>query len=80
MKYKTIKKSLNIINKKIVHIVKNGIKFSMIFCLLASFILVLYCGKANPEAFYVGISLLKSGMFFISMFIICGIVFDKKVN
>ncbi len=70
-------KKLIITNPKIIHIMKNGIMFSILLCLIAIFILEIYCSKGKPSAFYTGISLLKSGMFFITMFIICGFVFNK---
>ncbi len=66
-----------ILDKKILHIVKHGIKYSLIICMFATLILVMYCEKSAPQAFYVGISLLKSALFFMATFIICGFVFDK---
>ena len=64
-------------NNKVIHIIKKGIKICLLVCLVAVFILQVYCEKGEPDAFYIGISLIKSGMFFISMFIICGFIFDK---
>ena len=68
---------IKIMDKKILHIVKFGIKYSTLICLFATLILVMYCEKSAPQAFYVGISLLKSALFFIATFIICGFIFDK---
>ena len=70
-------KKLIITNPRIIHIMKKGIVFSILLCLIAIFILEIYCNRGVPFAFYIGISLFKSGMFFIAMFIICGFVFNK---
>lgn len=64
-------------NKKIRRIVGRGVKYSLLLCLLACFVLQVYLDKLSPDAFYIGTSLLESGVFFINMFIICGFVFDK---
>ena len=80
MNVKLLKNNFNIVNEKIMIIVKNGIKLAMFLCLVAVLILTLYCEKANPQAFYIGISLLKSALFFIAMFIICGYIFDRMVR
>lgn len=66
-----------IVNKKVIHIVNRGIGWSLLVSLIAIYILLIYCAGSIPQAFYVGISLLKSALFFIAMFIICGFIFDK---
>ncbi len=80
MNFQEIKKNIKQIDKKIMTIVKNGLKGSFIFCLIASFILVIYTTIGEPNAYYIGISLLKSGMFFIVGFIICGLAFNKIIR
>lgn len=77
MKNNVLQNKFKIMNKEIIHIIRVGVKFCIFFCLIGTFILQIYCEKSSPDAFYIGISLLKSGMFFISMFIACGFVFDK---
>jgi hypothetical protein len=69
-----------IVNKKVIHITNRGIGWSLLICLIAIFILELYCECAIPQAFYIGIPLFKSALFFIVMFIICGFIFDKIAN
>lgn len=77
MNIQKIIKNIRDIDKKIFKIMKNGIEFSFIFCLIASFILVIYCENYNPCTYNVGISLFKSGLFFLSTFIICGFAFNN---
>lgn len=77
MKNNVLQNKFKIINEEIIHIIRVGVKFCILFCLIAIFILQIYCEKSGPDVFYIGISLLKSGMFFICMFIACGFVFDK---
>lgn len=77
MSFQEIIKNIKQIDRKILTIVKNGLKASLIFCLLASYILVTYTTIGQPNAYYIGISLLKSGLFFITAFIIFGISFNK---
>lgn len=70
-------------DKKIFSIIKYGNLFSLIVCLLATFILV--CYESNPVSFdtyYIGIQLFKTGLMFSVEFIICGFAMDtiKKRN
>lgn len=73
-------KAFKNIDKKILKITKIGLKYSFYFCILASLILVTYQFLSAPILFYTGISLLKSGLFFIVTFTICGFAFDKIVR
>lgn len=66
-----------ITNPKVKLIMNSGIKISFIIAVVAVFILELYCENSIPFAFYIGMSLFKSSMFYIVMFIICGCVFNK---
>ncbi len=77
MNFQEIINSLKQIDKKILTITKKGIKFSAIFCLIAVYILATYITIGEPLAYYIGISLLKSGMFFITGFLVCGFAFNK---
>ncbi len=65
------------LDKKIVSIMKNGIKVSFIFCLIACLILITYSMNSNPNVFYIGINLFKSSLFYMVTCIICGFVFNK---
>ena len=80
MNFQEIIKNIKQIDKRILVIVKNGLEVSLIFCLIASFILVTYNTIGEPNAYYIGLSLLKSGLFFIVGFIICGIAFSKIIS
>lgn len=80
MNFHEIIKNIKQIDKKILEIIKNGLKFSTIFCLIASYILVIYTTIGDSNTYYIGISLLKSGLFFIVGFIICGIAFNKIIR
>ena len=75
-----IEKIIKGIDKKIYKIMKNGIKFSFVFCLIASLILVTYCENYNPNTYNIGVSLFKSGLFFLSTFVMCGFAFNKIIN
>lgn len=68
------------IDKNILRIVKNGLKISFVFCLFAVFVLATYTTIGEPNVYYIGISLLKSGMFYIVGFIIFGIAFNKIIR
>lgn len=80
MNFQEIIKNIKQIDKRILVIVKNGLEVSLIFCLISSFILVTYNTIGEPNAYYIGLSLLKSGLFFIVGFIICGIAFSKIIS
>ena len=80
MNFQEIIKNIKQIDKRILAIVRNGLEVSLIFCLIASFILVTYNTIGEPNAYYIGLSLLKSGLFFIVGFIICGIAFSKIIS
>lgn len=75
--FKILLKSILNIDKKILRIMKIGLKYSFCFCILATLILLTYEFFNLPTLFYAGISLLKSGLFFIVTFTICGFAFDK---
>ena len=63
---------------KIISIIKAGIKFSFGISIIASLILLTYeLLYTTPITYYIGISLFKASLFFISFFIICGCSFSK---
>lgn len=80
MLIKKIKESISSIDIQILHIMKKGIQFSIVFSLIATLVLTLYCSYNNLEAYCIGTSLLKSGIYFGVAFIICGYAFEKILN
>lgn len=75
--FKVLLKSILNIDKKILIIMKTGLKYSFYFCIFATLVLLTYEFFNLPTLFYAGISLLKSGLFFIATFTIFGFAFDK---
>lgn len=65
------------IDRSILRVLYNGLKFCLVLALFSTFILSLYHSIHNLDFFYLGISLLKSDLFFIAFFIICAIAIDK---
>jgi uncharacterized membrane protein len=80
MNFQIIIKNIKKIDKKILKIVKTGLTWSFVFCLIASYVLVIYAIMGEPNAYYIGLSLFKSGLFFIVGFIICGVAFNRIMN
>lgn len=83
MKFEKILNNMKNIDKKTHQIMKNGMKFSIIFCLFSNLILATYCTNYNPIVYTIGISMFKSGLFFLTAFIICGFAFNniiKEIN
>ena len=64
------------INSSILKVLYNGLKFCFVLALFATFILSLYHSIHNIDLFVLGISLLKSSLFFTVFFIICSIAID----
>lgn len=77
MNVRNIIKDIKDINKDILKIMNNGLKFSLVFCLLACLILVTYISTGGVIAYNIGISLLKSGIFYVVGFLICGVAFNS---
>ena len=69
-------KELKSFDKLILKTVKSGVKYCFLFCILAIFLLLIYKFYASPIFYYIGISLFRSGLFFIVAFIMCGVVFN----
>lgn len=65
------------LEKPILVLMYRGFFFSLSLCLLATFLLLGYITvSTEPLLFYIGFSLLKSGLFFGALFYIYAIVFD----
>ena len=77
MNFQKIFKDIKQIDSKVLTIVRNGLKISLIFCLIASFILAIYLTNGYIEGYYIGISVFKSSLFYMVGFIICGCAFNK---
>lgn len=80
MNVKSVLKNIKDIDKKIYMIMKNGIKFSFVFCLIAVLILAIYYGSSIPSTYNIGVSLFKSGLFFLISFVICGYAFNNIIK
>ena len=73
---KSIISNLKHIDSSINRVCNNGLKFCFVLSLIATFILSTYLSIHNPNLFYIGISILKSALFFMVFFIICTIATD----
>ena len=54
----------------------NGFKFSFIFCIFSTLLLLIYNFYLIPIVFYAGTLLFKSSLMFFASFVILGIGFD----
>ena len=64
------------LDKNIIKIMKYGLIFSSIVCLVATFILLSYMHFNINSYYYLGLGFIKSGIIFAVEFIVCGIVVD----
>lgn len=70
--------SFNSLENKTFKIMKNGIKFCFLLCIISCIILLTYIlSSQNPSTYYIGLSLFKLSIYFMVDFIICGFVVDK---
>ena len=75
--FKKLLESYNNFDKITNTILKNGLKFCTIFCILSASILLTYnLLKLSPVVFHVGFSLFRLSIIFGIEFIICGFVAD----
>lgn len=59
-------------------IMKKGIQYCFILCIISSIILFAYkIFLSSPNIYYIGLSLLKLSIYFIVEFIVCGFVVDN---
>lgn len=77
MNFQEIIKSVKQLDKKVLTIVKNGLKGAFIFSLIASLILVIYTTIGEPNAYYIGIAIFKSSLYYIVGSIIFGFYFNR---
>ncbi len=77
---KIIINKFNSMEDKTKKILKYGIYFSAFVCMLSIFILLTYHYYANPDLYYIGLSVFRLGLFFIVEFIICAVAIDTIRN
>ncbi len=68
------------INNSILQVAFSGLKFCLVLALIATFSLSLYHSIHNLDLFILGISLLKSALFFAVFFVICAIAIDTIIK
>lgn len=72
------------LDSKTLKILRNGLKFSFIICLLSIFILLTYIFFFTfPTLYYIGLLMFQLSLSFAIEFIICAIVVDsikKNIN
>lgn len=64
------------LDSSISKVCNNGLKFCFLLSLIATLVLCVYLSIHNPILFYMGLSLIKSALFFMVFFIICAIAID----
>lgn len=74
---KNIRNMLKELDNTVKNIMINGFKFSFLFCMFSTFILLIYNLYMLPILYYSGIILFKTSLMFFADFIILGIGFDK---
>ena len=74
---KNLLNELKNFDKSVLKLMKSGIHFSFICCLLSTLILAIYNSVHIPKLFYTGISLFQTSLFFLVAFIAYGFVFNK---
>lgn len=59
-------------------IMKKGIQYCFILCIISSIILFTYkTFLSSPNIYYIGLALFKISIYFMAEFIVCGFVVDK---
>ena len=78
---KKLKDIFNNLDKMTFKIMKYGLRFCFMICILSAFILFTYHFiLPSPFMYYVGISLFRLSLIFGIEFIICGLVVDGIKN
>ena len=73
-----LKNTFQSLEKQTKTIIKNGVKFCFMLCIISLIFLLTYdFGFSNPLFFEVGIALFKISLLFSIEFLICGIVVDS---
>ena len=75
---KNIKEHFKNLDKKIILVLKNGLKFCFFLCLLSTLILVIYkMTFISPFLYYIGITMFRLSTIFGVQFVICAFVMDR---
>ena len=75
--FQKVVNSFKNIDKDIIKIMKNGIKYCFFISIIASFILLFYnYFKLSPIIYYIGLAIFKLSLTFIVEFIICAFSID----
>lgn len=74
--FNMLKNRFNNMDTKVKKIMKYGLFFSLIMCLLSLAILLTYSVNPYPDLYYIGLSTFKLSLFFVVEFIICAIAID----
>lgn len=79
--FKQCIKSFKSLERKTCIIMKNGIRFCFLLCIISCFILLTYTFvSTNPITYYIGLALFKLSISFMIEFVICGFVVDGIKN
>jgi len=75
--FKKFTDSFKSLEKKTCIIMKNGIKFCFLLCILSCIVLLTYTFvSTNPITYYIGFALFELSISFMVDFVICGFVVD----
>ncbi len=72
-----IKDKFSSMDQKVKKILKYGMYFSLLVCILALILLVTYHFNLNIDLYYIGLAVLKLGLFFAVEFLICAFAIDS---
>lgn len=79
--FKQCLESFKSLEKKTRIIIKNGISFCFLLCIVSCFVLLTYTFvSTNPITYYIGLALFKLSLYFMLEFVICGFVVDGIKN
>ncbi len=72
-----VKNTFKSLEEQTIYIIKNGLKFCSLICLVSIITLLIYDFiNSNPYIYYIGLTLFKMSSLFSIEFLICGIVVD----
>lgn len=74
---KKILENFKNLDKLTFNIMKHGLGFCFVICIISVLILLTYCASfASPFIYYIGINLFKVSLIFAIEFIVCGFIVD----
>ncbi len=71
-----IKNKFSSMDLKVKKLLKYGMFFSLLVCVLALILLVTYHFSLNIDLYYIGLAIFKLGLFFAVEFLICAFAID----